>query len=168
MKARLKNLTMSLDGGQELTLALPGDWRAAFNRLKDADVSVEIKKWRERRSLTQNAYAWALIGKIAESMRPPLSKDECYQLMLKRYGQNGFVSIPADIYDLVIREIDYYEHKGTGTTKGKEFVHIRMWVGSSKYDRAEMALFLEGIISEAKELDIETLPPHELARMEVI
>lgn len=168
MKSKLKNLVMTLGGGQELTLSLPGDFRQEFERLKDCDVNVQIKKWHDRRSLTQNAYAWVLIGKIAESMRPPLSKEQVYIEMLKRYGQGGFVSIPADMFDLISREIDYYERKGTGTTNGKEFVHIRMWVGSSKYDQAEMALFLEGIISEAKELDIETLPPHELARMEVI
>ena len=46
MKARIKGLTMSLDGGQELTLSLPGDWRQEYMKLKDADVDVEIKKYR--------------------------------------------------------------------------------------------------------------------------
>ena len=37
---------MSLDGGQELTLSLPGDWRDEYMKLKDADVDVDIKKYR--------------------------------------------------------------------------------------------------------------------------
>lgn len=168
MRARIKSLTLSLDGGQELTLSLPGDWRAEYQKLKDAEVSVEIKKWRDRRSLTQNAYAWVLIGKIAESIRPPLSKEQVYVEMLKRYGQGGLISVLTDQLELVKRELDYYEEKGKGITNGKEFTHLRMWIGSSKYDRAEMTLFVQGIVSEAKELGIETLTPDELARMEVI
>ena len=41
----------------------------------------------------------------------------------------------------------------------------RFWVGSSEYDSAEMSVFINGIIEEAKELGIETLPPDELERM---
>ena len=37
--------------------------------------------------------------------------------------------------------------------------------GSSEYDTKEMSSFIDGIISEAKGLGIETLPPEELERM---
>ena len=57
MKARIKGLTLSLDGGQELTLSLPGDWRDEYAKLKDADVDVEVKKYREKRSLDSSASA---------------------------------------------------------------------------------------------------------------
>jgi hypothetical protein len=45
------------------------------------------------------------------------------------------------------------------------FSHYRVYKGSSEYDTREMAVLIDGIISEAKELDIETLPPAEIARM---
>ena len=59
-----------------------------FNQ--DREKVFEIKEHRQKRSLTANAYAWTLIGKIADAMR--ISKDECYLLMLKRYGQSEIVS----------------------------------------------------------------------------
>ena len=37
--------------------------------------------------------------------------------------------------------------------------------GSSEMDPKEMAHLIDGIISEAKELDVEVLPPAELAKM---
>ena len=37
--------------------------------------------------------------------------------------------------------------------------------GSSEYDTKEMSHFIDGIVAEAKELGIETLPPDELESM---
>ena len=168
MKARIKGLVMSLDGGQELTLSLPGDWRDEYAKLKDADVDVEVKKYREKRSLTQNAYAWVLISKISESIMPALSKEQVYLMMLKRYGQGGFISVLSDQLELVKRKLDYYEEKGKAVKDGLEFTHLMVWVGSSKYDSHEMNLFISGIVEEAKDLGIETLTTAELEKMEVI
>ena len=168
MRARIKGLTISLDGGQELTLSLPGDWRQEYMKLKDADVDVEVKKYREKRSLTQNAYAWVLISKISESIMPALSKEQVYLMMLKRYGQGGFISVLSDQLELVKRKLDYYEEKGKAVKDGLEFTHLMVWVGSSKYDSHEMNLFISGIVEEAKDLGIETLTTAELEKMEVI
>jgi hypothetical protein len=130
-----------------------------FNQ--DRDKVFEIKEHREKRSLTANAYAWALIGKIADVLRT--SKDEVYLLMLKRYGQSEVVSVLSFID--VSGYFKYYEEIGSGTVQGKEFTHYRVYKGSSEYDSKEMAILIDGIISEAKELDIETLPPREIERL---
>ena len=165
MKARIKGLVMSLDGGQELTLSLPGDWRDEYAKLKDADVDVEIKKYREKRSMSQNAYAWTLITKIAQSINPPMNKGEVYVEMLKRYGQGGFISIQADKAGDVTRAFDYYVQKGEGEVNGKKFLHYMVYIGSSKYNTKEMSTFISGIVEEAKDLGIETLTPDEIARL---
>ena len=130
-----------------------------FNQ--DRDKVFEIKEHREKRSLTANAYAWALIGKIADVLRT--SKDEVYLLMLKRYGQSEVVSVLSFID--VSGYFKYYEKIGSGTVQGKEFSHYRIFRGSSEYDSKEMAILIDGIISEAKELEIETLPPREIERL---
>ena len=43
---------------------------------QDRDKLFEVKQHREKRSLNANAYAWALIGKIADVVKA--SKDEVY------------------------------------------------------------------------------------------
>lgn len=133
-----------------------------FNQ--DKEQLFDIKKHRERRSLNANAYCWALIGKIADALSA--SKDEIYILMLKRYGQHEFVSVISDID--VKGYFKYYETAGKSYLQGKEFTHYRVFKGSSEYDSREMAILIDGIISEAKELEIETLPPTEIERLKTL
>ena len=45
----------------------------------------EVKEYHEKRSLSANAYAWALINKIADALRK--SKEDVYFQMLKDYGR---------------------------------------------------------------------------------
>lgn len=167
MKGELRDLTIGLGGELLVTLSLPMTNMSDMKKLHGVDVDVEIKKWREKRSITANAYCWVLVTKIAEKMRPPFTKDDVYLEMLKRYGQSGMISVRTDRLEQVQRAIKYWERAGEGTVNGVKFTHLRYWIGSSHYDTAEMALFLDGIVSECKELNIETLPPRELERLKM-
>lgn len=131
-----------------------------FNQ--DRDKLFEITEHKEKRSLTANAYLWVLVGKIADAMRT--SKEEVYIEMLKRYGQGDMVSVRDDID--VKGLFKYYEVKGRANLNGKEFVHYMVYRGSSEYDTREMSILIDGVVSEAKDLDIETLPPWEVKRLE--
>lgn len=131
---------------------------------QDKEKLFEIKEKKNRRSLSQNAYAWKLIGNIADVMR--LSKEEVYFKMLKDYGQAEVVSLLAPIS--LDGFVKYYEKIGTGTVNGKEFVHYKIFKGSSEFDSREMTIFIDGIIQECKQLGIETLTPEEIASMRLI
>ena len=132
--------------------------------------SAEVKKWREHRSLDANAYAWKLIGDIADALTleaqglTAYTKDDIYLLMLKRYGQGGVVKIPNDKVELFKRAFKYHE-KHEGLPDEDRAQYFRVWVGSSEYDTREMSVFIDGIVSECKALGIETATPEELARM---
>lgn len=128
---------------------------------QDRDKRFEIKEHKERRSLNANAYAWALIGKIADALR--ISKDELYLDMLKHYGQSQMVSVRSDID--VTGYFKYFEKIGETMLQGKAFTHYRIYKGSSEYDTREMAILIDGIIQEAQNLGIDTLPPHEIERI---
>ena len=121
----------------------------------------DIEIHREKRSLNANAYAWALIGKIADALRT--DKDAVYLQMLARYGQSEIVTVREDVpWQKIFR---YADKIGTGVVKGRTFTHVRVYRGSSEYDSREMAVLIDGIIDEAKGLGIETLPPEEVARL---
>ena len=128
---------------------------------RDRDKMFEIKEYREKRSLTANAYAWKLITEIANVLR--ISKDECYVIMLKRYGQRAAVTLNADVDPSLY--FDYYEPLKDGFAKGKRFRGYMVYAGSSTYNTREMAILIDGIIQEAQALDIETLPPDEVNRL---
>lgn len=119
----------------------------------DLSKRYEVKEYKEKRSLNANAYSWALIGQIADNLR--LSKEEVYLRMLRDYGQSEIVSVRADID--VAGYFKYYEKFGNGKVNGKEFIHYKVYKGSSEFDTREMAIFIDGVVQEAKNLCIETL-----------
>jgi hypothetical protein len=130
---------------------------------QDRDKQYEIKEHKEKRSLSQNAYAWKLINELANKLNR--SKDDIYLEMLKSYGQNEVVSILSSINPAGY--FKYYEPIGTGVINEKEFTHYRIYKGSSEYDSREMAVLIEGIIQEAEAQGIPTLTPEEVSKMEI-
>lgn len=131
---------------------------------QDRDKTFEVKPYRQKRSLNANAYAWTLMNEIANRLRT--SKDEVYLEMLKRYGQCEVVSVLSDID--ISRFVKYYEEIGKGHVEGKEFTHYRCYIGSSEYDSREMAILIDGIVSEAEALGIDTLPTTAIERMKAL
>ena len=54
---------------------------------------------------------------------------------------------------------------GEINVNGSSGIQLQCYFGSSTYDSKEMATLIDGVVREAKELGIETLPPDELLRM---
>lgn len=136
-----------------------------YDKLKAVDVLViETKPFRQKRSLNANAYAWKLITEIADELRA--SKEDVYLKMLQRYGQSELISALAHIP--VEQYFKYYVEAGESTLNGKLFKHYRVYKGSSEFDTREMSILIDGIVSEAKALNIQTETPEEIAKMKAL
>lgn len=139
----------------------PNVAKALVERLKEKTYTAEVKEYKKR-SLDANAYCWVLIGKIADVIRA--NKEDIYFEMLKRYGQGGVIKIPKKYLELFKRTYKYYEKVNSYPDEAKaEYWHF--WLGSSGYNSYEMSVLIDGIISECKEMGIETMTPEELARI---
>lgn len=125
------------------------------------DKEFEIKEYKPKRSRNANNYAWLLLTKIADVLR--LDKEEVYLDMLKHYGQSEMVSVLSEID--VKGYFKYYEKVGETVLNGKEFSHYKIFKGSSEYNSKEMAIFVDGVVQEAKQLDIDTITPAELDKL---
>ena len=121
----------------------------------------EIKKYFSKRSLNSNSYCWALISKIADSLRT--SKEEIYMQMLEDYGQS--LIIPVLKGEKPNGFFKYYKFFQDGTINGKDVEWYKVFKGSSEYNTQEMTILVDGIVYEAKNLGIETLSPEELKSM---
>lgn len=132
-----------------------------MQNMKDKLHVATLKVFREKRSLDSNAYAWKLMTEIANVLRT--SKEEVYLEMLKRYGQSDLVSVKSSID--VKPYFKYYEEAGKSVLNGTDFTHYRVYKGSSEFDSREMAILIDGIVSECKDLNIETLSPEEIKSM---
>ena len=151
--------TISLEINEKTTFKLMVD------ELKDCEkLSIEVKPYREKRSLNANAYAWKLIGEIADIVRA--NKEDVYLEMLKRYGQSEIFSVLSHIP--FGEYVKYYEEAGESMLNGKQFTHYKVYKGSSEFDTREMSILIDGIVSEAKNLGIQTETPNEIARLKAM
>jgi hypothetical protein len=163
--------TFSESGQQLITLALTSkadisDLKAVIANKKL--IAIECKEYRKKRSLDANSYAWLLIGKIADALRT--SKEDIYIKMLTRYGQREkqLISIIAEeeALKMIYRAVDNHCCEvGESELNGKTFKHLAILIGSSQYDSRQMAILIDGIVSEAKDLNIETMTPNQLAEL---
>ena len=131
---------------------------------QDREKLFDIKEYREKRSLSQNAYAWKLINEIGNKIGK--SKEEVYLQMLKDYGQSEIISMLSTIEPKGY--FKYYEIIGIGIVNDKEFTHYKIFKGSSEFNTLEMKIFIDGIIQEATQLGIPTITEKELESMRLI
>lgn len=172
MRGRLIDLSMGLNRKQRVTVEVDWDFRKDFDRLKDAELDISIKKRVAPRSLNANNYAWSLIEKLAEALTS--DKESVYEEMLRRYGTGETYMDEAGNECKVIFSLRegippsmvsrHYAEIGQGYIDGKKFIHYRAIKGTSEYSTKEMSVFLDGVVSECKELGIETDTPEQLAR----
>lgn len=164
---KIQNITKDYLSGQlQITFAINEPSAInAVNDIKDCEkLSIRAVQFREKRSLDANAYAWVLFTKIADAVNS--SKDEIYEEMLQKYGvlyqdDDGYITVTVrDDVDMSKIQGHWKFYKGNG-----KFSSYLMIKGSSEYNTAEMAKFIDAVVLEAKELGIETLPPDELERM---
>lgn len=158
------SISFTDEGKPLLTFAI-NERMAAFEVMDEyidkEKLSIKVEQYREKRSLNANNYAWKILTEIGNKTRQ--SKEDVYLLMLKRYGQSEMVSVLANVP--FGKFVKYYDEVGESELKGKLFKHYRVYQGSSEFSTEEMSIFLDGVVSEAKELGIPTETPEQIARM---
>lgn len=125
---------------------------------------VEIKRHRERRSLTANAYFHLLCNKLAAALN--VSNDEMKIHLVRLYGTLALI----DGHEIEIRipkgakVEDYYPY--TEWLRGDALAdYYAVYKQTHALNSKEFARLIDGTVMECKSLGIETLPPEELERM---
>lgn len=168
-KAKLLDVSYDAKGHQRVTFELSE--KADMSDLKDRDIRLKAVRWREKRSLNANAYFYALANKIAQATSQSLT--EVHNTLISDYGR---VEMNGDTVMNIIMDADVDWRKLEGIhlhpTSGRRVMdNGRMYQvylvmrGSHTYDSKEMSTLLDGTISEAQALGIETITPDEKARM---
>ena len=168
---QIKITDMKLEGGWLMVKPDREDMgkaMAVVRTKKDKPYSVEIKEFRQKRSLDSNSYAWVLIGKLAEAMR--IKPIDVYRTAIKDLGGNYTpVCLPEKE---IPRFIQMWQHNGLGwlcddigenTVKGCHT--ILAYHGSSCFNSKTMARFIDNLVQDCKALGIETLSPERLEAM---
>ena len=163
MKGRIIDYSMSFGGKQRITLELETDFREGYEALRNVPVEISIQKWRAKRSKDANAYFHVLVNQIVVARG--LSDDEVKRDLIVDYGtiarddhgdKIGF-KLPAsvDVDDIYPYTRMYKEVE----ENGKSFKCYLVYKRSSDMDTKEMAHLIDGAITVAQELNIDTDTP---------
>lgn len=176
MRGRLKEIMQDvLNGGFIISFHVQAVPSGVETLREESDLAISLKKWREHRSLSANAYYWVLVGKLSELTGQPNAV--IHNMLLRRYGvaeivggQLLTVMVPdTDEAERETLEKEIYHLKPTSKLKeGKDGRMFRAYIllkGSSDFDTKEMARLIDGTIDECKEVGIDTLSTEEVRRM---
>ena len=129
--------------------------------LEQEDKTFEVKLYRKKRSNNANSYYWTLLGRIADALRT--SKDELHEKYLEEYGQSFLV--PVEVGTVPKGYFRHYRYVTTNQINGKDADWYKVMKGSSDFDSREMSILIDGVVQDAKDLDIEVLPEEEIERL---
>ena len=164
MRCRLVDLSISLGGKQRLTIELDGDFRSEWDRLREKDCEVSVKKYQKKRSNDANAYAWLLIDRIARAKR--ITKTEVYRNAIREIG--GVSDILTIRKSALKRFVETWSGNGIGWqveeigSRIPGWTNIVAYYGSSTYDTQQMSDLIDSLVQDAQSLDIETRPQEEI------
>lgn len=154
----------------KLTLAVneKNEFESILEEMGNAEkLSIEIKPYREKRSLDANAYCWVLIDKISERIGEP--KEDIYRDAIRKIG--GVSEMVCVIDSAVERLCEGWRHNGIGwqtetmTSKLPGCTNVILYYGSSTYDTAQMSRLIDNIIQDCQALGIPTETPEQIERM---
>ncbi len=166
MKGRIIDFSFGMNRKCRVTVELDENFQREYDRLKDCDLEISIKKYRKKRSLDANAYAWALIAKIAQRLQ--VEKEFVYRETIRNIGG---VSDTVCVQDAAVKALtDAWTNKGLGwqvdnlgASKIPGCTNLVLYYGSSTYDTEQMSRLIDLLVQDAKELGIETLSERELS-----
>jgi hypothetical protein len=120
----------------------------------------ELKPYKQKRSLSANAYLWVLADKIADKLKT--TKENVYRQAIDHVGVFEEIKVISPEAGQRFKRI--WQHNGLGwLTKTIDETTILAYYGSSTYDKAQMGQLIDLVVQECKQQGIETMTPRELA-----
>ena len=164
MKGRIIDYSMSFGGKQRITLELDTDFREGYEALKEAPaLEITIRRWRARRSNDANKYFHVLVNEIAAARG--ISDEEVKRDLIVDYGtvardEDGnkiAFKLPASVdVDGIYPYTRMYKEVEENGIPMKCYIVFKR---SSDMDTKEMAHLIDGAITVAQELNIDTDTP---------
>lgn len=170
-KGQFKEYTKNfMDGTGTLSFTVLNISTDYLQDIVGKDLRITAKPWREKRSLSANAYFHVLCDKLRQKLGISMAK--CKNHLIADYGQIEYIEDEPMIYktnapEEYMMELETLHTKCIKITeeKGKKVYFYRIYRGSHTYDTAEMSQLIKGVVEECKEQGIEPLTSAELERM---
>lgn len=154
-----KGASRDLEGNLIISFCINDDLKLIekLEKLKDEELTIEVDKFRSKRSLNANAYFWKLCDQIARALGS--DKDTIYLLQLSKYGIFEDVRVIKEAEEHIRNAFRYVDDLTEGDSEYKD---LRCYIGSSQYNTKEMSDLINGTVNDAKDLGIDTWSKEEL------
>ena len=129
---------------------------------QDRNKLFDITEHKEKRSLSANGLLWACLGELASALHS--DKWTVYLQMLKRYGTYTYICVKPYAVDAIKKQWRECEEIGKINIGGQESVQMLCYFGSSTMNTKEFSALLDGVISEMKEMGLDTPADRDLER----
>ena len=176
LSGTIKDLSPDIKSGKMVLSLVINERQSAMNlydELHEAEkLSVNIDKYREKRSLNANKYMWKLCGDLAEVLsdeKVKYTKEDIYRDAIKEIGVWYDDEVEPE---KVAWRRKAWEMIGTGwitervdfTPDGEKEI-IRFYYGSSQYNTKQMSRLIDNIVQDCEAVGIDTKTPNEIANM---
>lgn len=164
-RAKKPEFKFLMNGEVEISFTTEKSILRQLEGLKDdKELTVQVKEYRQKRSLSQNAYMWVLLDEIGKTLNR--SKEDIYRELVKDYGV--FEILP--LKDEAVKRFNHNWSKNglgwftetIGQSKLKGYTNLIAYYGSSTYDTQEMNRLLDAVVNECQELGIQTMTLSEI------
>lgn len=123
----------------------------------DKEYTLELREVKNKRTIQQNKYMWALIHSIAHHESTNQDEVEVYSLALEEANAKYIYLLGTpEVQDELKKNFRAVRVVRPTIENGKEFIVYKCFIGTSKMDTKEMKKVLDIIIAWAEELGIET------------
>lgn len=162
------SVTYNLDDTANITFTINKNNLNAIDSIKTDKLTLIVKEYRLKRSLSQNAYMWVLLNKLAEKLGD--KAENIYKHFIEDYGVRDYILVQDQAVDELQAR---WEKKGIGwfskiLRKGKidGTTTIIVYYGSSSYNSLEMARVINAVIEECENNEIPTLTEKEFLSLQ--
>ena len=142
---------------------------SGLEEIKEDKLSIEIKKYRKKRSLDANAYFWKLLQEVCE--KQDIDTIEDYKRRVKELGifkQFKLMTQDVKTFEKIWtdRGIAWFcEIVDTEYMYNTEFKIINAYYGSSSFNTKQMSRLIDNLVQDCKAVGIETKSKEEITSL---
>lgn len=152
-------IALLLDGRVEVAFTTTRAVLSELEGLKGKELNVSVKEYRPKRSLSQNAYMWVLLGQLAEKLS--LGSNEIYKDFIRNYGVYEILPIKNEALESFKAKwgkngLGWFVEE-IGKSKLNGYINVIAYYGSSTYNSKEMTRLVDAVIQLCQDFGINTM-----------
>lgn len=158
IKGKIKAIQIGVDLKPELVIGT-NKLGENIEKLKDKELEIEFKEFKNKRSLNANSYYWSLLSILKDILNLPLN--QLHLRMLEDYGQGTYIKVDRNAKQIIESTVKYYKL----LEETEEYAEYLVLLGSSEMNTKQFSNLLNGVIQEAEAQGIRTLETEEIEKM---